>query len=340
MELWPPLARLRLVKRVEEIHKYLSLTNETLISLMDDSIGYLMKLGNDASDDLNSTASQWVSVDPYRKNYRKAVVQKLRDVVEADRSSFFEQIDNVEILFQPSTLARSVYGAMIQAKDIQRLIIRLRWDVALEDLCKFSVAVTETSVLPLTVDDAQELPNSRLTLGKINGGCRYGPLMQLMLNWGLQLLIVRDFGELFLRVFSLPSLHLPGHVYYQSVPFLNHSHIVRDLRGPKALLSQYLRLLMAADISKGCTLGPKLANEHSGDITPDSRMPLQEGCHTRSINGRTPQQHEQILSIDALLQNPHLSITGYGYQHRVASAMCFTEGLATFDISTGISDAE
>ncbi|KAG0361943.1 hypothetical protein BGZ54_008844, partial [Gamsiella multidivaricata] len=58
MELWPPLARLRLVKRVEEIHKYLSLTNETLISLMDDSIGYLMKLGNDASDDLNSTASQ------------------------------------------------------------------------------------------------------------------------------------------------------------------------------------------------------------------------------------------------------------------------------------------
>ncbi|KAF8925345.1 hypothetical protein BGZ58_000883 [Dissophora ornata] len=140
---------------------------------------------------------KWVCIDHYRENYRETAVQQLKDVVTANRGTFIEEKGSIEVKISSRTQAKEFYSALVKARGIQELDIELGWDVTLDDLRKFSDAITMANILGLTVDGAyREGP----ALDVINRGRRYDPLIQLMSNGRLKTLRFKAFPRFFSHV--------------------------------------------------------------------------------------------------------------------------------------------
>ncbi|KAF8925344.1 hypothetical protein BGZ58_000882 [Dissophora ornata] len=128
---------------------------------------------------------KWVCIDHYRENYRETAVQQLRDIVTANGGTFLEERGSVDIQILSRTRAAEFYSALVKARGIQELDIELEWDVTLDDLRKFSDAITNANILDLTVYGGHwEGP----ALDVINRGRRYDPLIRLMSNGRLRAL--------------------------------------------------------------------------------------------------------------------------------------------------------
>ncbi|KAF8930580.1 hypothetical protein EDD21DRAFT_222845 [Dissophora ornata] len=140
---------------------------------------------------------KWVCIDHYRENYREAAVQQLRDIVTANGGTFIEEKGSIEIRISSRTQAKEFYGALVQARGIQELDFKLGWDATLDDLRKFSDAITMANILGLTVDGGYfEGP----ALDVINRGRRYDPLIQLMSNGRLKTLRFKECRRFFSHV--------------------------------------------------------------------------------------------------------------------------------------------
>ncbi|KAF8938439.1 hypothetical protein BGZ58_000892 [Dissophora ornata] len=122
---------------------------------------------------------KWVCIDHYRENYRESVMQHLRDIVAANNGIFTEEKGKIDIKIASGTLAKQFYEAMAKARRIQELDITLQWDVTLDDLRKFAVAVGNANILHLTMDGVNF---KGPPLDTINRGRRYDPILQLMSN--------------------------------------------------------------------------------------------------------------------------------------------------------------
>ncbi|KAI8598370.1 hypothetical protein EDD21DRAFT_406882 [Dissophora ornata] len=140
---------------------------------------------------------KWVCIDHYRENYRETAVQQLRDTVTANGGTFIEEKGSIEIQIVSRTRAAEFYSALVKARGIQELDIMLQWDATLDDLRKFSDAITMANILGLTVDGAYcEGP----ALDVINRGRRYDPLIQLASNGRLRALRFKWCIQFFSRV--------------------------------------------------------------------------------------------------------------------------------------------
>ncbi|KAF9351237.1 hypothetical protein BGX26_010717 [Mortierella sp. AD094] len=145
---------------------------------------------------------KWVCIDHYKANYREKSVQELRDIVVVNKGSYTEEIGKIETEFSSSTLAKQFYGAMVKARGVQELDIKLSWDVTMDDLKKFADALTKAKVSHLAVNgSAWEGPAGDY----INRVHRYDPIAQLASNGRIQSLIIREIDDFFKR-FSSSSM--------------------------------------------------------------------------------------------------------------------------------------
>ncbi|KAI8606287.1 hypothetical protein EDD21DRAFT_423449 [Dissophora ornata] len=142
---------------------------------------------------------KWVCIDHYRENYRESVMQHLRDIVAANNGIFTEEKGKIDIKIASGTLAKQFYEAMAKARRIQELDITLQWDVTLDDLRKFAVAVGNANILHLTMDGVNF---KGPPLDTINRGRRYDPILQLMSNGRIQSLNLKNFKDFYQRVGS------------------------------------------------------------------------------------------------------------------------------------------
>ncbi|KAF9173944.1 hypothetical protein BGX20_001587 [Mortierella sp. AD010] len=153
---------------------------------------------------------KWVCFDHYRETYKEVAMEQLRDIVAMNGGMFTDVIGKIEINITSRTLAKQFYDAMVKARWIQELDIALGWDATMDDLRKFSAAVTRANIIHLTVDGTSLTgPVS----DAVNRGRRYDPIIELMSNGRIQFLRIKNFAKFANRVsrFSAtkaPQLHI------------------------------------------------------------------------------------------------------------------------------------
>ncbi|KAI8604365.1 hypothetical protein EDD21DRAFT_223004 [Dissophora ornata] len=230
----PPLAHFKLFEGIEAVEKSLDIAKQDIAPLVDETITYIKGQSNKADVDSESSTSttelgrlealegadlrqlesflkikdgghvlgnlyrivtleghvKWVCIDHYRANYREAAVA-------ANSGEFIEEKGSIEIRISSRTQVNEFYGALVKARGIQELNIVLRWDATLDDLRKFSDAITMANILDLTMNGGHfEGP----ALDVINRGRRYDPLIQLMSNGRLKTLRFKVFPRFFSHV--------------------------------------------------------------------------------------------------------------------------------------------
>lgn len=140
---------------------------------------------------------KWVCMNHYRENYRSSVMQRLRDVVEVNKGTFSEEFGKIEIQLTSSTVAKQFYEAIVQARGVQELDVRLAWDVTLDELRSFASAVTMASIVNLTINGHSFKGPS---LDFMNSNRRYDPIFTLMCNARIQSLQVDSCDSFYHRI--------------------------------------------------------------------------------------------------------------------------------------------
>ncbi|KAG0018536.1 hypothetical protein BGZ80_007044 [Entomortierella chlamydospora] len=149
---------------------------------------------------------KWVCFDHYRETYKEVAMELLRDVVAINGGIFTEVIGKIEINIASRTLAKQFYDAMVKARRIQELDIALGWDATMDDLRKFSAAVTRANIIHLTVDGTSLMgPVS----DAVNRGRRYDPIIELMSNGRIQFLRIKNFAKFVNRVSRFSATKAP-----------------------------------------------------------------------------------------------------------------------------------
>ncbi|KAF9364928.1 hypothetical protein BGX34_012035 [Mortierella sp. NVP85] len=142
---------------------------------------------------------KWVCVNHYRENYRASVMQQLRDVVHANHGIFSEEFGRIHIQLSTAVVAKQFYEAMVKARGVQELDVKLGWDVTLDDLRTFASAITNASIVNLTINGQSFKGPSR---DFINSGRRFDPILLLMFNGRIQSLRVDHCDEFYQRIGS------------------------------------------------------------------------------------------------------------------------------------------
>ncbi|KAG0002183.1 hypothetical protein BGZ65_002854 [Modicella reniformis] len=139
---------------------------------------------------------KWVCIDHYHENYRKAAMQRLKDVVAANNGLFSEE-EGIYIRLASNTAANQFYEAMVKARGVRSLEITLQWDVTLDDLRMVASAVTKANILRLIIHGNRFKGPVR---NMINNGCRYDPIPELMSNGRIQETVLRRFNNFYQRI--------------------------------------------------------------------------------------------------------------------------------------------
>ncbi|KAI8349899.1 hypothetical protein B0O80DRAFT_459619, partial [Mortierella sp. GBAus27b] len=92
---------------------------------------------------------KWVCIEHFKENYRKAAMQRFKDIITANGAMFLQ--DTVMIRLGSTTLANQFYEAMVKAQGVRNLDITLEWDVTLGDLEALESAVTRANILQLEI---------------------------------------------------------------------------------------------------------------------------------------------------------------------------------------------
>ncbi|KAF9557560.1 hypothetical protein EC968_007598 [Mortierella alpina] len=149
---------------------------------------------------------KWVCLDHYRESYRGSLTQQLRDVITINNGIYVEQEGKINIRISSRVMALQFYEAMVRAKRTQELVIKLDWDVTLDDLRTFASAVTKANIISLCVDGwAFKGP----ALDVVNRSRRYDPILQLISNGRLQILHLRSFEDFYQRISSSAARMAP-----------------------------------------------------------------------------------------------------------------------------------
>ncbi|KAK3820195.1 MAG: hypothetical protein J3Q66DRAFT_439234 [Benniella sp.] len=141
---------------------------------------------------------KWVCIDHYKENYRKAAMQRLKDVIKANDGLLNSQ--QAYIKLGHSSAANQFYEALIKARGIQCLDVNLNWSFTLDDLRKLASAVSKANIIDFTLGKHTDIKEPPL-LDMINNGCRYGPIVEMMCNGRIQEMMIEwAFDDFFKRI--------------------------------------------------------------------------------------------------------------------------------------------
>ncbi|KAI8346993.1 hypothetical protein B0O80DRAFT_503113 [Mortierella sp. GBAus27b] len=149
---------------------------------------------------------KWVCIEHFKENYRKAAMQRFKDIITANGAMFLQ--DTVMIRLGSTTLANQFYEAMVKAQGVRNLDITLEWDVTLGDLEALESAVTRANILQLEISGVY-FKGPRLSL--LNNSRRYNPILGLMCNSRLEELSLRNFDHFFQRI-DVSSMVISTHL--------------------------------------------------------------------------------------------------------------------------------
>ncbi|KAI7823329.1 hypothetical protein BC939DRAFT_503261 [Gamsiella multidivaricata] len=142
---------------------------------------------------------KWVCIDHYRENYRESAVQQLRDVVEVNFGTFIEEQGKVKINLMSAPQAKQFYEALVKARRIHELTVKLWWEMTLEDHRKLRAAITNANVACLKM---KRFSSKKPTLDFINRNRRFDPIMELLSDGRLQAVTLQGSEDFFSRISS------------------------------------------------------------------------------------------------------------------------------------------
>ncbi|KAG0222624.1 hypothetical protein BGX31_008983 [Mortierella sp. GBA43] len=149
---------------------------------------------------------KWVCIDHYKENYRKAAIQRLKDIIKANDGEHFQGFAKIKL--GSTTVASQFYEAMVKAHGVRDLVATLEWDVTLGDLRAFSRAITNANVAGLLVN-GKHFKGPVLDL--FNNGHRYNPILDLMCNRRLHEMVLRDIDHFYQRI-DVSSMMIATHL--------------------------------------------------------------------------------------------------------------------------------
>ena len=126
---------------------------------------------------------KWVCLDHYRDSYKESATAHLRDLVTVNSGVFNEQNGSIEISLESPSVAKEFYDALIKARGIQELSVRLAWDATKADLLRFHHAIMKSNVVVLYLDGSAFISPSR---DIVNRGSRFDPILWLATSSKLQ----------------------------------------------------------------------------------------------------------------------------------------------------------
>ncbi|KAF9348110.1 hypothetical protein BGX34_002667, partial [Mortierella sp. NVP85] len=145
---------------------------------------------------------KWVCLDHYRANYRESTMNHLREAAQTHQGAFIEETGSVDIEIRTSVQAQTFYKALVNARGVQELKIKLGWDATMDDLRMLSETVTKANVVHLTVDGSN-FKGSAINI--VTRGRRYDPILKVASNTRLQSLQLVGFDDFFSRVSKYKS---------------------------------------------------------------------------------------------------------------------------------------
>ena len=131
---------------------------------------------------------KWVCIDHYRENYHEKAAKAFRDVVEALKGTFDENIGRVQVTLQSRVQAEQFYSALEKSRSVYELGIKLDWEVTLSDFknLRDTLVLTNVGVLQIYLGQHGESTRDRL-----NRSQRYDPLLDIMRHRSIQSVTVR-----------------------------------------------------------------------------------------------------------------------------------------------------
>ncbi|KAF9363499.1 hypothetical protein BGX34_004009 [Mortierella sp. NVP85] len=140
---------------------------------------------------------KWVCFDHYRANYRESVTKELQEAIRLHQGTFTDDSGCIKIEIGTSLQARQFYEAMVKARGIHELEIKLKWEVTTDDLRDLCSAVTKANVLRLTITGTHF---KRPAADFVNRGRLFDPILKLASNARIQSLQLIGFEDFFSRV--------------------------------------------------------------------------------------------------------------------------------------------
>ncbi|KAF9979767.1 hypothetical protein BGZ65_006044 [Modicella reniformis] len=206
----PAMAQMKLVDRIDGLRSAVDIAKLTLGTLMDKTISYVQNrvTGNtidrtdaDGDDSFTQEALEgadlrqlesivtadghvkWVCLDHYRDSYKESATTHLRDLVAVNRGVFDEQRGSIEITLESSSVAKEFYEALIRARGVQELSVKLAWDATKTELQRFHHAIIKSNILILRLDGSSFNSPPR---DFVNRGSRFDPILWLATSSKLQ----------------------------------------------------------------------------------------------------------------------------------------------------------
>ncbi|KAF9936240.1 hypothetical protein BGZ65_002616, partial [Modicella reniformis] len=283
---------------------------------------------------------KWVCFDHYRSNYRGLATRQLQDVVEINDGKFTEETGKIKIKLASHILAKQFYNAMVKARGIQELEIKLKWDVSTEELRVLAKAVTEANVVVLEIDGSY-LRGKKLEI--LSRERYFDPILRLASNGRIQSLRLVNFSDFFGRVDGPSSLTMAPKlrvlsieadipfkepvansflsIILQSCPMLNSldlridqryevhtliSRIICKLGQLELLMLNNRRLYTKVTISKGTIQSVSMKIARIRDLLPDDLEFSQKGYLEQLLVRYTPKESDERRLGDLLMKNPRI----------------------------------
>ncbi|CAO3568635.1 unnamed protein product [Mortierella alpina] len=152
-------------------------------------------LGNLYRTVTNEGHVKWVCIDHYRENYQARTATEFRAMVESVKGSFDENTGRVKVDLHSRTQADLFYAALVKAKSVHELKIRLSWETTYGDFKSLRDSLRRTNVGVLEFDYTGTGPISDI----VNRYRRYDPIVQIMGNPSIQSFTMPSVGGDFLH---------------------------------------------------------------------------------------------------------------------------------------------
>ncbi|KAF9350538.1 hypothetical protein BGX34_001158 [Mortierella sp. NVP85] len=121
---------------------------------------------------------KWVCIDHFRENYHEKAATSFRQTVASLQGSYDETIGRVEVILYSKVQAEQFYQALIRAKSVYELKIKLDWDTTQHDFKKLceTLAITNVGVLELDLESNDDGHRREV----LTRNQRYDPILDMM----------------------------------------------------------------------------------------------------------------------------------------------------------------
>ena len=121
---------------------------------------------------------KWVCIDHFRENYHENAAKSFRETVASLQGSYDETIGRVEVILYSKVQAEQFYQALVRAKSVYELKIKLDWDTTQHDFKKLceALAITNVGVLDLDLESNDDGHRREV----LTRNQRYDPILDIM----------------------------------------------------------------------------------------------------------------------------------------------------------------